>query len=869
MSRSPFRSLPRLPMLLLALAALCVLPAAAGAQSPPAGSQKRIALVVGNAAYAAAPLSTAANDAGLVAQTLQAAGFDVVGARDLDEDSLRRALRDFADKAAASGPDTVSFVYLAGYGVQLDGENYIVPVDARIASAADVPTAALRVSDYTKRLAALPLKARFVVLDAARANPFAKGGEPLAGGLALTEADPGSLVAFNAAPGTVGPVETGSYGAYAEALVEMIREGGLQPAELFDRVRLRVSERTGGGLVPWDASRIEAPFVFFERAPDAPPAGRPAEVAALRARPIREIGAQDAFALCLERDTLQGYQDFLAAYPQDPLAKRVRAILAARREALTWRRTLVAGSPEAFWSYLGRYPRGPHAADARRRLSRLAAALEPPPSYTPMVFDVPPPPPEEIVYVERPALYFDDPVYAFAPPPPPPVFFLPPRPAYIVALAPPPPPDEYYALPVPAFVPVPTYVSAPVYVAPPPNAVLYENIHNTTVINQINAAALQHGPALSPGVAIGAGAVVGAAAGFAAARVALPPSVAQKAALPPGGGQPGLGQIGPGQAGPGQVFHGHAPGQAGPGQAGPGQMGPGQGAPGQVQGPAQIFQGQGKGLAPAAAPAQGLPVQAGRPGQPPGQALPGFNGGQPLPQQAGRPGVPGAATGPGKTPAPAAGPGQIPMQAIGQGPGQAAGQGLKGPGIATGQQGAPAPVQGAVPRPGRAPGQPAAVSGPANAAKIPPAPAGDPRQAAQQQKLQAAQERQQAIAQQRQMQAQQRQQQMQSQAAQQQAASQRQQMQAARQQQQMQQQAVRQQQMQQQQAARQQQMMQQRQMQMQQQQAARQQQMQAQAAARQQQMMQQRQMMMQQRAAPAPRAPPPQAGRCPPGQHCR
>jgi uncharacterized caspase-like protein len=76
--------------------------------------EKRIALVVGNGAYAKSPLATAANDAGLIAQTLQAAGFDVVGARDLDGDTLRRSFRDFIQKAQASGPDTVAMVYLAG-----------------------------------------------------------------------------------------------------------------------------------------------------------------------------------------------------------------------------------------------------------------------------------------------------------------------------------------------------------------------------------------------------------------------------------------------------------------------------------------------------------------------------------------------------------------------------------------------------------------------------------------------------------------------------------------------------------------------------------------------------------------------------------
>src|SRR5438445_9238370 len=99
-------------------------------------AEKRIALVLGNAGYQAGALPTTANDAGLIAQTLQAAGFDVVGARDLDQDALRHAFRDFIDKAAQSGPDTVAFIYLAGYGVQLEGQNYFVPVDATLATPA-------------------------------------------------------------------------------------------------------------------------------------------------------------------------------------------------------------------------------------------------------------------------------------------------------------------------------------------------------------------------------------------------------------------------------------------------------------------------------------------------------------------------------------------------------------------------------------------------------------------------------------------------------------------------------------------------------------------------------------------------------------
>src|SRR6202048_1701306 len=338
--------------------------------------EKRIALVVGNGAYAKSPLATAANDAGLIAQTLQAAGFDVVGARDLDGDTLRRSFRDFIQKAEASGPGTVAMVYLAGYGVQLAGENYFIPVDSSLSRDVDIPIEGLRISDYVRQLAALPLKASIVVLDAARQQPFIAGGQPIASGLALVEPEPHMLVAFNAAPGTVAPNEQGPYGAYAQALAEMIRSGGLPLPEVFNRVRLRVNDASKGAQVPWDAEKIDAPFMFFDRAPDAPAQTQPAPVAATRNKPIRDLGVQDAYAAALGRATVPGYEDFLAAYPGDPLARRVRAIVAARREAITWSRTYRTDTPQAYWSYLRRYPRGPHAWDARRRLAILTAPLE-------------------------------------------------------------------------------------------------------------------------------------------------------------------------------------------------------------------------------------------------------------------------------------------------------------------------------------------------------------------------------------------------------------------------------------------------------------------------------------------------------------
>jgi uncharacterized caspase-like protein len=496
--------------------------------------EKRIALVIGNGAYAKSPLATAANDGGLIAQTLQAAGFDVVGARDLDGDTLRRSFRDFVQKAQASGPDTVVMVYLAGHGLQLAGENYFIPVDSAIGRETDIPTEALRISDYVRQLGSLPLKASIVVLDVAREQPFIEGGQPIAGGLALVEPEANMLVAFNAAPGTVAPAEQGPYGIYAQSLAEMIRTGGLPLPELFDRVRLRVNDASKGAQVPWHAQKISTSFMFFDRAPDAPPQAAPDQAAAVRNKPIRDVGARDAYAMALERDTLQGYDEFLTAYPSDPLARRVRALAAARREAVTWMRTYRADTPQAYWSYLRRYPQGPHAFDARRRLAILTAPLEPPPAFAVIDYDVPPPPPEEIVYVDRPVLAFNDPYYDFAPPPPPPVYFLPPPPPDFIVLEPPLAPIGLFILPQPLFVPIPVYVRPPVYVVAPANNIIYANIHNTTVINNVinRPPPPQAGPGLpgqgAPGGAGFRGPIVATPS---AASPALPRSVAERASL--------------------------------------------------------------------------------------------------------------------------------------------------------------------------------------------------------------------------------------------------------------------------------------------------------------------------------------------------
>jgi uncharacterized caspase-like protein len=444
-------------------------------QASAAASEKRLALVIGNASYKAKTLATPVNDAALIAQTLQAAGFDIVGARDLDDALLRQTFRDFVDHVAKAGPDAVAAVYFAGYGLQFGGENYLVPIDANITEASDVPVRAVRLSEQLHALAALHLKT-FIILDMARAGPFLLSG--LAGGLAWVEPEANMLIAFNAAPGTVAPDVGEGYGPYAKALAEMIREGNLTPANVFDRVRLRVNELTKGAQVPWDASNIEAQFKFFERAPGAPPrADSPELTARMRSQPMRSLGAHDAYMVALMRDTFDAYGDFLADYWLDPMTNRVRALLAARREAITWRRTYQANVPESYWSYLERYPRGPHLADARRLLTHLGAAIEPPSKFARLDYDVPPPLPDELEYVERSVLAFDDPAFAFEQPQPSPAYFLAPPPAEFLALVPP------AILPAPMFVSLPAYVSV---AAAQPNPFTSANAHERPVFNISN-----------------------------------------------------------------------------------------------------------------------------------------------------------------------------------------------------------------------------------------------------------------------------------------------------------------------------------------------------------------------------------------------
>src|SRR5262245_32791679 len=165
----------------------------------PAAAEPRIALVLGNADYARGPIASSLADAGLVAEALNSVGFEIMEGADLNQTDLRRTFADFLARADSAGPDTIAFIYFSGYALAYAGENYLVPVDARLARESDIPLEAVRLADLVRPLAASGVRAKVVALDAARPLPLTIDLTP---GLSPMTPPPGMMVAFASAPGT-------------------------------------------------------------------------------------------------------------------------------------------------------------------------------------------------------------------------------------------------------------------------------------------------------------------------------------------------------------------------------------------------------------------------------------------------------------------------------------------------------------------------------------------------------------------------------------------------------------------------------------------------------------------------------------------
>jgi hypothetical protein len=375
-------------------------------------AESRVALIVGNAAYkTAAPLANPINDAKAVAAALGDAGFEVQLVTDLSQTEMRRALRDFAANVVKKGKDTVALIYYAGHGLQIDGENFLVPIDAKFEREADVAIETMRLADMMNTLSPLPASMRIVILDACRNNPFAALRKSTGRGLAIVDAPAGSIVAYATAPGQEALDGAGAANSpYTAALVEAMRQPNLQIEQMFKNVRVKVNAVTGGKQVPWENSSLTKNFAFFGTPPASPPAvvaiaptpptavptpraavptapvaesAQPAApqapaapvvvantefsaIAKAKVESIKTLSAEKAYDVVIEQNTVEAFEEFIRIYPKDPRCRQIRILLNRRNQMVAWRNAVVSNTAEAYDAYLDLYPESDHVSSARR-----------------------------------------------------------------------------------------------------------------------------------------------------------------------------------------------------------------------------------------------------------------------------------------------------------------------------------------------------------------------------------------------------------------------------------------------------------------------------------------------------------------------
>ena len=226
----------------------------------------RVALVIGNSAYGQPGwyLPNPVNDAKLMTDALEAVGFDVHPVYNAGEDEMEAAFRDHGDGLRAAGPDAVGFVFFAGHGVQADGLNFLLPIDAEVYTEADLYSEAPRLGDLMSHLSRAGNAANFVVLDACRNNNLPRAFRSATGGLAQVPAVRGTLIAYATKPGAVAEDGAGSNSPYSSVLASVITEPGLSAESLFRTVATRVETLTDDRQQPWMESglRGEADFCF-------------------------------------------------------------------------------------------------------------------------------------------------------------------------------------------------------------------------------------------------------------------------------------------------------------------------------------------------------------------------------------------------------------------------------------------------------------------------------------------------------------------------------------------------------------------------------------------------------------------------------
>ena len=271
----------RIFILSFALVLSAIWPVAGMADSP------RIALVVGNANYLnIGTLDNPANDARLIGGTLEAAGFAVDYLIDADQTRLEAAVVALGRKLREAGPESVGVFYYAGHGVQSDGRNYLIPVDAALGDEAELEIVGLQADVVLRQMGTAQNATNLVILDSCRNNPFAAVQGMEANGLAKMTPRPGTFLSYATGPGDVAFDGLDGHSPFSAALAEAMRVPDRPIEQVFRDVRVRVVEETRGLQTPWETSLLTREFAFFPAPGDTVAVNEEAEVwARIDARP--------------------------------------------------------------------------------------------------------------------------------------------------------------------------------------------------------------------------------------------------------------------------------------------------------------------------------------------------------------------------------------------------------------------------------------------------------------------------------------------------------------------------------------------------------------------------------------------------------
>ena len=356
------------------------------ATAPAAFAENRVALVIGQSAYrSVVALPNPANDAKKMTELLGNSGFQVTAAPDLSQNDLRQAVSNFAAKVAASGPDTVALVFYAGHGLQIDGENYLVPVDIDPKREADIPLQAVRLNDLMNTLGAVPTRMRIIMLDACRNNPFPNISTSAAHGLAIVDTKAGaagSFISYSTSPGAVAEDGNGANSPYTTALLSVANEPNLPIEEAFKRVRVAVNQATEGRQVPWESSSLTTDFKFFGGQGSAQGSSEQKAAATSKTPSVgrsmeewrKELKGKEpklAYDLVIADDSVPAYEAFVALFAQPPYNMRVRVQLERRYVMRAWATAVAINTAASYQAFLANYQDSDLAATARKLRERV------------------------------------------------------------------------------------------------------------------------------------------------------------------------------------------------------------------------------------------------------------------------------------------------------------------------------------------------------------------------------------------------------------------------------------------------------------------------------------------------------------------